>query len=81
MKPKMCEARCLLLNFKGKHSAGCLWNGKIRPQNVNGFETIFILAIFEFILTTATQIKRKNDDRGKDFLELKTWQLRSKSEI
>ena len=42
-------------------------NGKSRPQNVKGFEIIFILAILEFILTTVKQITRKNDDREKDF--------------
>ena len=45
----------------------CQTHDKIRPQNVNGSEIIFILAVLEFILTTVKQIKRKNDDRGKDF--------------
>ena len=45
----------------------CQTNGKFRPQNLNGFEFIFILAILEFFFTTVKQIKRKNEDRGKNF--------------
>ena len=44
-----------------------LTNGKIRPQNVNGFEIIFLLAIREFLFTPMQQIKRKSDDKGKEF--------------
>ena len=42
-------------------------NGKFRLQNVNGFEIIFILAILEFLFITVKQIKKKDDDREKDF--------------
>ena len=69
MKPKTCEAKdvCYCTSKENIPPSVCQTNEKIRPQNVNGFETIFILAIFEFILATVTQIKGKNDDRGKDF--------------
>ena len=69
MKPKTCEAKdvCYCTSKENIPPVVCQTNGKFRPQNVNGFEIIFILAILEFILTTVKQIKRKNDDRGMDF--------------
>ena len=70
MKTKACEAKDVCYCTSKKKNIPpvfCQTNGKFRPQNVNGFEIIFILAILEFILTTVKQIKRKNDDRGKDF--------------
>ena len=68
MKPKTCETKnvCYCTSKENIPPVVCQTNGKSRPQNVNGFKTIFILAILEFILTTTTQIKRENDDRGKD---------------
>ena len=58
----------------------CQTNGKIRPQNVNGFEIIFILAILEFILITVKQIKRKITIEVRIF-KVKSLANRSKSEI
>ena len=69
MKPKSCEVKdvCYCTSNENIPPVVFQTNGKIRPQNVNGFEIIFIFAILEFILTTVKQIKRKNNDRGKDF--------------
>ena len=61
MKPKTCEVEDVSYCTSKENipPVVCQTNGKFRPQNVNGFEIIFILAILEFILTTVKQIKRK----------------------